>query len=79
MIAAEDFSFAMTQDELPQIRLPEPGFVYAPVSVGQKAGIASVYLQDRCIGRIPLIYGQTIEQEQPQLSLWQRLLGRRNL
>lgn len=79
LIAAEDFSFAMTKDEIPQIRLPEPGFVYAPVSVGQKAGIASVYLQDRCIGRIPLIYGQTIEQEQPQLSLWQRLLGRRNL
>ena len=75
LIASEDFSFPLTNSEAPEIMLPEPGFVYAPVSAGQQAGFARVYLNERCIGRVPLHYGQTIEQEVPQPGILQRLLG----
>lgn len=79
LIAKEAFMYALRQDERTQIRLPQPGFVYAPVAEGQDAGFAQVYLEEQWIGNIPLVFGQTVEQElQPEPKLWQRLLGGNN-
>lgn len=66
LIAMESFVYALAPEELPEIRLTGPGFVYAPVVQGQDAGYAYVCLQDRVIGKIPLIFGQTVELEQVQ-------------
>ena len=65
----------MADDETIEIRLPPPGFVYAPVAEGQSAGFAQVYLNEKWIGKIAFVYGQTIEMErQEDPSLWEKLL-----
>ena len=74
LIATDDFSYALSQDEEPEIRLAEPGFVYAPVIEGQDAGFAYVCLKGKTIGKIPLVYGQTVETEEiKQPSVWEKL------
>ena len=76
LIAADDFFYPIAENECIRIVLPEPGFVYAPIARGQKAGDALIYLNDRLIGKIPLIYGETIEQQsQDDASIWGRLFG----
>ncbi len=74
--ADADFSFAMAQDEQVEIILPAPGFVYAPVVQGQKAGYAHVCIGDKSVGKIPLIYGNTVEQTvTEEKSLLQKIFG----
>ncbi len=76
LLAAEDFSYALQAQELPQILLQGTGFVYAPVERGQQAQWAYVMLGEHPIGKIPLVYGQTVEQQtQPEPSFWDRLFG----
>ena len=77
LIATEDFSYALTAGEQVQIQIPGTGFVYAPVARGQAAGYAYVCLEGKVVGKIPLEYGQTIEQQKtPEKSFWQKLFGR---
>ena len=79
LVADEDFLFAITPEETPQIVLQGPGFVYAPVVQGQNAGFAYVCISGQVVGKIPLIYAQTVEQEKPQkVSWWQKLFGKDN-
>ncbi len=74
LIADSDFSYALAENEDVSIELPGVGFVYAPVVQGQSAGYAHVCLEGKSIGKIPLIYGETIEKEiEPPKSFWQRL------
>lgn len=63
LLAGTDFDYALSADEFPKIELPGTGFVYAPVVQGQNAGYAYVCLGDKTIGKIPLLYGNTVEQE----------------
>ena len=65
LLAAEDFSFSLTKEEQPRIVLSGPGFAYAPVVQGQQAGFAYICLGDRTVGKVAVLYGQTVEQEQP--------------
>lgn len=77
LIASEPFAYALRYDEEPKIVLPSPGFVYAPVSMGQSAGYAQVYLGDQPIGSVPLVFGQTVEQKvSPEPNKWKRLFRR---
>lgn len=76
LLAAQDFSFAMRENENWSICLPEPGFVYAPVAQGQDAGYAHVYVDGIPVGKIPLVFGQTVEQEcAPKLPWWKKLFA----
>lgn len=76
LLAAEDFSYALTESEEPRIVLPGTGFAYAPVVKGQSAGFAHICLGDKSVYKMPLIYGETIEQKaQPQKSFWEKLFG----
>ena len=75
LIAAEDFSYALAAGDRPEIVLSKPGFVYAPVAQGQEAGFAYICLNGKTVGKVPLIYGKTVEQEIIQKpSLWEKLL-----
>lgn len=78
LIATESFSYALTEGEKPEIVPQGPGFVYAPVAEGQDAGNAYIYIGESCIGKVPLVYGQTVEQEPQEEtpSLWDKLLRR---
>ena len=74
LIAEEDFSFALRESERWSVRLPEPGFVYAPVCEGQSAGYAHVCVDGVPVGKVALVYGETVERKQdPQLPWWKRL------
>ena len=76
LIAAEDFDDALAQDETPEIVVSGTGFVYAPIAQGQEAGYAYVLLGDKTVGKIPLQYGETVEQTlTPKKTLWEKLFG----
>ena len=66
LLAAEGFVFSLAADEEPKIVISGPGFAYAPVVQGKEAGYAYVLLGEETVGKVPLVYGQTIEQEQPR-------------
>lgn len=69
LLASADFAYALAEGEEPQIKLSGPGFVYAPVARGQEAGFAYVCLGDKMIGKVPMIFGDTVEQEiEPERS-----------
>ena len=76
LIADSDFSYALASDEEPEIVMPRKGFVYAPVAQGQEAGFAYICIDGNPVGKVPLVYGQTIETEiTKNPSFWERLFG----
>ena len=62
LLAAEDFDYSLAEAERPQLMIPGTGFVYAPVTEGAEAGYAYVLIEGNAVGKVPLVYGQTIEQ-----------------
>ena len=77
LLAAEDYSFSVAEDEEVSIRLTGPGFVYAPVTEGAEAGFAYVCLDGNPVGKVPLKYGETVEQSQTEeKSFWDRVFGK---
>ena len=77
LLAAEDFAFPLAADEKPQIILSGPGFSYAPVVQGQQAGVAYICIGDHCVGKIPVVYSQTVEQQKPpkKKHFWDNWIG----
>ena len=75
LIAADDFSYSIGKDEKIEVVISTPGFVYAPVVNGQTAGYAQVYLGDQWIGKVPLLFGDTIEKKEEKPKGWIRLFG----
>ena len=74
LLAAEDFDYALAEDEETEIVLPGPGFVYAPVAAGADAGFAHICIDGKSMGKIPLVYGETVErQPEEEKSFWDRL------
>lgn len=74
VLAAEDFVYALSQEERPQLVLPGPGFVYAPAVEGAEAGWVYVTINGTAVGKVPTVFGETIEQTTPQKkSLWETL------
>lgn len=74
LLADGDYCYAMRPDETWRLELPKPGFVYAPVVQGQFAGYAHIFVDDVAVGKIPLIYGETIEQQAvPKVPWWRKL------
>ena len=73
--AEKDFSYALAQGESPVLVLPGPGFVYAPAVAGADAGFAYVLINGNAIGKVPVVYGGTVEQNAAeQKGFWRRLL-----
>ncbi len=77
LLAAEDFFYPLAQDEDPQIIVSGPGFAWAPVVQGQQAGFAYICIGDRAVGKVPVVYSQTVEQERPvkKQYFWQKWFG----
>ena len=74
IIAAEDFAFAMQENESWYTVLPEPGFVYAPVVCGQHAGYAHIFVENTAVGKVALCYGDTVEKQfEESIPWWKRL------
>ncbi len=76
LLAAEDFEYPIAEGEAVQIRISGPGFVYAPVTEGAEAGTAHICIGGSSIGKIPLIYGKTVEKiPEEEKSIWDRIFG----
>ncbi len=74
--AAEDFDYALAPEEHPQLVLPGPGFVYAPAVEGADAGVVYAVIEGKAIGKIPVVFGNTIEQTpEEEKSFWEKLLA----
>ncbi len=77
LLAAADFDFSFAEEENPQLMVSGPGFVYAPVTEGAEVGFAYVLIDGNAVGKVPLIYGQTIEQTvTEEKSFWQKLIDK---
>ena len=74
LIASESFCYAMREEEKWYYKLPAQGFVYAPVVAGSFAGYAHIYVEDTPVGKIPLSYGQTVEQQIFDKPWYEKLL-----
>ena len=78
ILAREDFDYALASGEHPSLVLPGTGFVYSPVVRGADAGSAYLILNGKALGKIPVVYGSTVENEaQAPQSVWEKLLGGR--
>ena len=76
ILAGEDFGYALAPEETPQIVYPGPGFTYAPAVAGEDAGYAYILVQGKAVGKIPVTYGETIEQEETEETpFWKRLFA----
>lgn len=77
LLAAEDFSFPLSKEEQAQIVLSGPGFAYAPVVKGRTAGYAYICVGDTAVGKVKLLYGETVERtaQEKKPNLWERLFG----
>ena len=74
--ADEDFIYSLAEDESPVLMMPGPGFVYAPVAEGGEAGFAYVLIEGNAVGKVPVVYGQTIEMELCEEKSWfEKLFG----
>lgn len=77
LLAVEDFSCALATWETAEIVLPKPGVVYAPVVRGQAAGSAYICVGDTVLGKVPLVYADTVElYKNEKTSFWDKLFGR---
>lgn len=76
VLAAEDFCYSLAPEETTQIAIPGPGFVYAPAVEGAAAADAYILINGNAVGRVKMVYGQTVEQEKPEeKSFWQKWFG----
>ena len=62
LVAAADFDYALCDGEIVRIQLSGPGFVYAPAVQGADAGFGYVCIDGKPVGKLPLVYGETVEQ-----------------
>ena len=76
VIAAEDFSYSLAEEEKTCLMLPGPGFVYAPAVEGAAAGYAYVLLEGKAVGKVPVVFGQTIEQKTDETEKHRKTLFR---
>ncbi len=72
LVAAEDFSFSLTEQESPVVLFSGPDFVYAPVVQGKSAGYAYVCIGEEVIGKVELLYADTVEiqKQSPKKHFW---------
>ena len=76
LVAAEDFYYSVTDDEDAYVVCNKPDFRYAPVAKGQCAGYGYVCIGDSVVGKVPVVYADTVEQEEThKISFWDRLFG----
>ena len=76
VIAAEDFYYALSNDEQPYVTLSGPGFDYAPVVEGQEAGVAYIRIGDATVGKVTIKYSETVEQSLPEKKhFWENWFG----
>ena len=62
ILAGESYDCPVAEDEQVTIKLSGSGFVFAPVKAGTDAGYAYIFVDDAPVGKIPVVYGSSVEQ-----------------
>ena len=62
-VAAEDCSYPLAEGEQIETRMELPEVVFAPLLAGDEAGALVLYLHDNEIGRVPLVWRETVWEE----------------
>ena len=74
--ASESFSYALSEGECVEIIRQNSSFIYAPVAAGQDAGVAYILVDGNVVGKIPVVFGETVERiPEEKKSFWHRLFG----
>ena len=77
LIAAENFEFPLAEGENVDFVPSGPGFVYAPTVMGADAGFMHIRIEGKTVGKIPLVYGETVEPKvEEEKSFLDRLFQR---
>ena len=76
LLAEESFAFPLAENESVEIKVSGPGFVYAPVAAGADAAVAYISINGETVGKLPLIFGETVEQKTEEKSFFEKLFGR---
>ena len=75
LVAVEDFDYALADGETWLLQLSGPGFVYAPAVEGAEAGFIHVMVEGKAVGKVPIVYGSTIEQVKDDKIPWYKRLS----
>lgn len=77
VIAAEDFSYALMDDEQIRISLSQKNMAFAPTVEGGDAGFAYICIDNKVVGKIKVVYAQTVEQEpeKEKKNRWYHFFG----
>ena len=76
ILVVDDFHYPMMAGEEAQIVLSQPDFAYAPVAAGAEAGFAYVCVGGKSVGKVAVVYGQTVESKPVQKKgFWEGLFG----
>lgn len=76
ILASEDYSYAVADNEEVSLVMTGAGFVYAPVTAGADAGFAYVLIDGNAVGKVRVVYGDTVEQiQEKEKSFWDKLFG----
>ena len=76
LLADQDIFYPLAEGEQVSILVSGPGFAYAPVVEGEKAGAAYLCIGDAVVMKIPMVYEETVElEETKKVPFWKRLSG----
>ena len=76
VLAGADFSYAMAEEETVQLALPGLGFVYAPAVEGADGGFVYVLIGGKAVGKVPVVFGETVEQpKEEEKGFLRKLIG----
>ena len=77
LLAAADFSYPLSREEKVTRILSGPGFAYAPVVQGEEAGFVYLCIGDKAVGKVPVVYGQTVERSKEKVKkhFWDSWFG----
>lgn len=74
LVAAENFTCSLRPQERPGFLRAGMDYVYAPAAEGADAGWIYVILNGKAVGKIPVVYGETVEisqkEKKPFWKLW---------
>ena len=77
VVAAEDFSYAISDQEKPYVILAQQQMAYAPVVEGSHAGYAYVCIGESAVAKIPVVFEKTVEQNVPtRKHFWEKWFER---
>ena len=79
LIADNSFFYPLAAEEIPEILISGQDMVFAPVVQGADAGWAYICLDGNVVGKVPLVYGATVEMAKPEKKqhFWEKWFGER--